>query len=215
MPRKAFLLPAFTHAPRPTAFHGPEPRACMQPFWPRWKKRWTQAAAPCATIRAPKASPARILKFMLPCMIAKTSLAALVARRYARLCKASVPRFSALNVSAIDDLARVHQNMRIQRTLDLAHERQLPSGHVERQLVFVQPPNAMFGASGAAKRVHAIMHHLIDLRLQLQQCGLVRTFRSSHVVMQIAIAQIADNNVAHTRECSLQLGVGLLDKIGH
>ncbi|MNV69894.1 hypothetical protein D3C71_1628260 [compost metagenome] len=58
------------------------------------------------------------------------------------------------------------------------------------------------------------MNHAIDLALQRQQFGFGLAGRVGHVVMQVAIAQVAEDDVAHARKARLQQGIGLVHEAG-
>ncbi|KAG0922876.1 hypothetical protein G6F32_014486 [Rhizopus arrhizus] len=110
-------------------------------------------------------------------------------------------------VSGLQHLARVHQPLRVQRTLDPPHQRQFDGTLVARQFVARELADAVLGADGAAMRMHAVMHHAIDLALQGQQFAFGLAGRVGHVVMQVAVAQMAEDHMAHAGKTRLQQGV--------
>ncbi|MCY1310403.1 hypothetical protein D9M70_605860 [compost metagenome] len=72
----------------------------------------------------------------------------------------------------------------------------------------------MLGADGAVVGVHAVVHHAIDVALQGEQLGLGLPRRIGHVVVQVAVAQVAEDHVAHAWEAGLQQGVRVVHEAG-
>ena len=59
------------------------------------------------------------------------------------------------------------------------------------------------------------MHHAVDLRLACDECFFSDAKRWRDVAMQVAIAQMAEGDVAAIREMLLQQGVGDGDQFNY
>ena len=74
----------------------------------------------------------------------------------------------------------------------------------------------MLGRERAAKLVHRFIDEVVDQRFLLAQKLLaVFAFGHLHVVVQIAVAQVAEVDQAHTGNFALEHGVCMLDKSGN
>ena len=74
----------------------------------------------------------------------------------------------------------------------------------------------MFGRERAAEGVHGLVDQVVDQGLLVAQKGLaVLALGYLHVVVQIAVAQMAEVDQTHAGNLALEHGVGMLDKCGN
>src|SRR5690606_4590504 len=106
--------------------------------------------------------------------------------------------------SILQGLARVHDALRIKRVFNALHQAQLDLAFVARQFVALQLSYAVLGADGPIERMNAIVHQLINVILTCQHFRFGFAYGPLHVVVQIAVAQMTECNVAHARKMLLQ-----------
>ena len=105
--------------------------------------------------------------------------------------------------------------MRVERSLDAAHQRQLHLALVAAVLRALELPQPVLGADRAAARSHRRVHHLVDGALVREGRRQWRTRLRLHVVVQVAVAQVAEYHRLDPRELRRQRGVGAGDELGH
>src|SRR5690625_4565255 len=168
----------------------------------------------------PAANPVPISPCMPLFMIALPYPATDVPRPLQESCKASGPPITARAASIIDDaalnhLTRVENTGRIQRLLDGTHERELDGCLVSREYFTLELADTMFGANGAIEPVHLVVDKLADISLHSLQTGIFPTVSRSHVVVKVAIAQVAEHHMLNTRKVFLQSSIGAGNELGN
>jgi hypothetical protein len=133
-----------------------------------------------------------------------------------------VPKVSALEQAIAKDLglpppppAKAHQVVGIQRLLDGAHHAQCYGRFVLLQLVTLEAAYAVLGRDGAPELIDHVVHHGIDaFFLFLQERFRIATFGCLHVVVQVAVAQVAVIHQPYAWERFLQQFVCDANKFG-
>src|SRR6185312_8053964 len=105
-------------------------------------------------------------------------------------------------------LPRIHDVQRIERGLDLVHQRHLDGILVTRQHVALQLADAVLGADRSSDHMHAVVHQRVHVVLAREQFLFRPAFAGRDVVMKIPVAEVSEDHVADARECRPQRRVG-------
>ena len=97
--------------------------------------------------------------------------------------------------------------MGIKQTLDSPHEIEFKRGLVERENVSLELSDSMLGGNGAFKAMDEIMNKPVHFPCSGDECIVLSSDRARKVVMQIAIADMAEDRRRHRRP--IELGAGL------
>lgn len=110
------------------------------------------------------------------------------------------------------NLAGIHDTQWVQSRFNPMHQIHFDRTFVVRQGVTLQLSDPVFRTDRTANGMNAIMDQIIHIVLSGQQLIFGQARPSRHVVMQIAIAQVPENNVADTGESRLQSGIRAFDE---
>ena len=81
-----------------------------------------------------------------------------------------------------------------------------------RQLAALELADAVLGADAAAERIDDVVHNAVDLGLSRHEFGVLAGFRFGLVVVQVAVADVAEGDDTDARVGRLQGCIGALDE---
>ena len=111
-------------------------------------------------------------------------------------------------------LPRIHDVLRVQRLFDSPHQLQFQRRLVAGQIVLLQRADAVFGRNRTAKAVDLVMHDAVDRILVGQEIAVRHAGRRRHVVVQVAVAQVAEAHELAAGEGRCQGRIRDGDEIG-
>ena len=89
------------------------------------------------------------------------------------------------------DLARIHDALRVDCTLDGPHRLERDRALVPGQRVALQATDTVLGADAAAETAHEGLHGRLDLGLPCDECAAIAPGRLAHVEVQVTVADVA------------------------
>src|SRR5690606_15914015 len=95
--------------------------------------------------------------------------------------------------SSRQQLAGIHDAGGIQRPLDRTHEFELHRAFIPREFAALELADAVLGTAGASMLADTVVDQLVDGGLQRQEFGLAVADGAADVVMQVAVAQMAED----------------------
>src|SRR6185503_6942120 len=115
----------------------------------------------------------------------------------------------------LEHLPRIHEAVRVERALDGAHHVQLEGTLVALDLVHLEDAQAVLGADGTAQRVDDLVHDVVHVGGLREEALRVAARLRRAVVVDVAVAQVAEGDDAHVGEATRELRAGALDQLGH
>src|SRR5690606_25568335 len=112
-------------------------------------------------------------------------------------------------------LLRVHDPLRVQRRLDGPHQIELDLALVMSELLALEAADAVFGADAAVHGGDDAVNRVIELAPARQVLGPVHAYRLGDVVVDVAVADMAERAGTGTGDRLLDHRIRLLDEIGY
>src|ERR1700744_2790515 len=104
-----------------------------------------------------------------------------------------VPEASALGLPALENLARIHDAVRIEAVANLAHQPDLERILVSHEILALELADAMFSADAAVVARHFVQYFGSQPRAMLGEEIARRACRARQVVVKIAVAEMAEH----------------------
>jgi hypothetical protein len=112
-------------------------------------------------------------------------------------------------------LAGIHDAERIEHRLDAAHQLDRDLVLDVGQFVALEHADAVLGGDRSAHPQHDLEHHGVDLVPARQEIGGVAADRLADIVVDVAVAEMAERHRPRARNQLDHGGIGFRDEIGH
>ena len=118
--------------------------------------------------------------------------------------------------SGLQNLARIHQPLRVENLLDAAHQFQLKRFFVITDSFALELSHAVFGADAAAQFAHHFINQPVHHTFLLRDKYPIQ-FRIRHrgIVVDVAVAHMPERHDADAGKRVLQCGIGARDEFRH
>src|SRR3989338_9620267 len=118
--------------------------------------------------------------------------------------------------SRLQNLAGIHQSLRVEDLLDAAHQFELQRVFVCADGFTLELPQAVLGADAAVEFAHHLINQPVHRALLLRDeefvlCGI----RQRDVVVDVAVAHVSERDDTHARICGVHGGIGARDEFRH